>query len=194
MIIIGFGHRKRVGKDTACQFLVSYLRMNTKGLAIVKGNLAYDLKLECYNIYGWAGLQPPEYYDTPEGALEREIILPKLGKSPRQIWIEVGNKLRDVYEDTWIDLLINKTNADILILGDIRYPNEVNAVRRNNGHLYKIERDSAPVSHDVADIALRDYNGWDQVIGNHGPIHELHTKIVYIGNSIINKLNGATNG
>jgi len=190
MIIIGFGHRKRVGKDTACKFLMSHLRMNTKGLAIVKGNLAYPLKQICYMAYGWAGLNGPEYYDTDEGAKYREVILPKLGKTPRQIWIEVGNKLRDVYEDTWIDLTINQSNADVLILGDVRYPNEVNTIRRYGGEVHKIERDAAEVSHDVADTALRDYEGWDSVLKNNGDLGDFHKEVSALGDKIISGMKG----
>ena len=74
---------------------------------IGKRSFAYKLKQVCHELYGWAGLREPEFYETPDGEQYREVILPEIGKSPRQIWIDMGTKAvrRHVYEfrgyDRW---------------------------------------------------------------------------------------------
>src|SRR5262249_35705501 len=101
MQILAFGHRKYTGKDTAAKFIAADLRIRCKNLNIVRRNFADKLKDVAYEIYGWAGLKPREYYDKyPE---DKKYVLPKLNKNVRQIWIEVGMKFREIYEDTWID-------------------------------------------------------------------------------------------
>ena len=98
-LIVGLGHRRRVGKDSVAGFLHWYLqeRANT---SVETASFAYQLKMTAYNLFRCAGLQAPNWYDKhPE---MREVPLPELGKSPRDIWIEVGNKLRDVDPEIWI--------------------------------------------------------------------------------------------
>lgn len=170
MMIIGFGHRKRVGKDTAAKFLQTHLRIGMRKISILKGNLAYPLKQQCHALWGWAGLREPEFYDTEGGAPLREVVLPKLGKTPRQIWIEYGNKIREIYPETWMALQLwhakEVVKVDLLILADIRFQNEVNAVKENGGKVWKIERPDAPISNDVSDMALDGYTDWDGILTN----------------------------
>lgn len=170
MLIIGFGHRKRVGKDTAAKFLQTHLRIGIRKINIVKGNLAYPLKQQTHELWGWAGLREPEFYDTEEGAPLREVVLPKLGKTPRQVWIDYGNKIREIYPDTWMAYQLHHAKevikTDLLILADIRYHNEVNIIKDNGGKVYKIVRPDAPISNDVADTALDSYDSWDGTITN----------------------------
>src|SRR5215831_16002209 len=86
--MIAFGHRKSVGKDSAARFLCSHLRIHLKGSNIQHHGFADKLKNVCHQLYGWAGLQDREYYETPDTYKLKDEVLPVLGKSPRQIWIE----------------------------------------------------------------------------------------------------------
>ena len=102
-MIIAFGHRRRVGKDTATNALIDMLAI--RGIPAVRVSFADGLKEVCTDIFGWAGLHGPAHYE--EFPQEKEEILLDLGLSPRTIWIETGNKLRQVYEDVWIDMALN---------------------------------------------------------------------------------------
>src|SRR5207253_6678043 len=111
-----------------------------------------------------AGFQCKEYYDEyPE---EKEIILIKIGKSPRDILIEVGNYLRKVYSRIWIDyLLMAQDELAVYIITDVRYYNEVQAIKLLGGSIYRIDRDTKKFD-DMADSALEDFNEWDGIIDN----------------------------
>src|SRR5437667_12260545 len=101
MKIISFGHRKNVGKDTLGRFLLTELKLRTKNLNIVKAGFADSLKNVAHDLYYWADLQDRLYYD--QNPVQKDIILPKLGITPREIYIELGNKVREIYSDTWIE-------------------------------------------------------------------------------------------
>ena len=119
-------------------------------------------------MYGWAGLREPEFYESREGEQYREVVLPKIGKSPRQIWIDMGTKAvrRHVYEPTWLDYLLKgQHNLDVMVIPDVRFPNEAEAIRKSGGVLIKVVRPGYGPGPDVADRALLGYDGWDYVIG-----------------------------
>jgi|GEM_PF-6447744 len=88
--IIAFGHRKQVGKDSAAKFLCSYIRMNQNNSNCQIKGFADKVKDIAYQIYSWAGLMPGEYYESDETQKFKDIVLPAIGKTPRDLWIAVG--------------------------------------------------------------------------------------------------------
>jgi hypothetical protein len=167
-LTIGLGHYKRTGKDTFANFLVEACRERDPHFAIGKRSFAYKLKQVCHDLYGWAGLREPEFYETRDGEQFREVVLPEIGKSPRQIWIDMGTKAirENVYEPTWLDYLLKgQHNLDVMVIPDVRFPNEAEAIREAGGVLVKIVRPGYGPGPDVADQALLGYDGWDYVIG-----------------------------
>lgn len=163
-MFIALGHRRFVGKDTATKILIE--EFAKRGIHAVRASFADKLKEECARLFGWAGLRGPQYYE--DRTKLKEVVLPALGKSPRTIWIEVGNALREVYPRIWIDLALKETRrpGQITIISDLRYPNEVVSIREAGGALIKITRKIAPVCDDPADSALADFDDWDYVISN----------------------------
>lgn len=167
-LTIGLGHYRRVGKDSFANFLLQACRERDPGFSIGKRSFAYKLKQVCHELYGWAGLREPEFYETLDGEKYREVVLPEIGKSPRQIWIDMGTKAirRHVYEPTWLDYLLKgQHDLDVMVIPDVRFPNEAEAIRESGGVLIKIVRPGYGPGPDVADQALLGYDGWDYVIG-----------------------------
>src|SRR5262245_27874124 len=103
-LFIGLGHYKRTGKDTFANYLMEELAALDPNIRVAKKSFAWKMKQICTELYGWAGLREPEFYETEEGAALREVVLPMVGKSPRQLWVDFGTKaVRDqVYRDTWL--------------------------------------------------------------------------------------------
>ena len=186
-MIIAFGHRRRVGKDVATRALIDMLA--ARDVPALRVSFASGLKEACSDIFAWAGLQGPEFYE--EYPNEKELLLPELGLSPRDIWISVGNKLREVYKDVWLDLALNQPTGRkaVIIISDLRYPNEVAKIRAAGGVIVKITRDSAPISNDVADAALADFDEWDMTVSNNGTKDELRDQLVSLVN-IVETLHG----
>lgn len=176
MKIIAIGHYARVGKDSFADFLIHACQERSPKMKIAKVPWAWKLKLICYDLYGWAGLREPQFYDTPEGAALREVILPKLGKSPRQIWIDFGTRaVRDnVYPHTWRDYLLKSDHGlDVLIIPDTRFQNEIEGVDEAGGHKLKIVRPGFGPAKNRPDRELVGYRGWSNVIGEKGTLIDL---------------------
>lgn len=179
MRILAFGHQKRVGKDTASGFVSQYLRVEKGVKRVKKAGFADKLKDVCHQLYGWAGLRDREFYEQPENFHLKEVILPKLGKTPRQIWISFGNEVKAAtYYDTWLDYLLQATEADWLIVSDMRFPNEADRIRELGGLVVKITRPSIPHTSDAADDPLLSYQNWSAHIINDGSLADFYSKVI----------------
>lgn len=179
--IIAFGHQKRVGKDTACKFFVSYVRTTYKNSDIKQTAFANELKDQCYRLFKWAGMQDRQYYDAnPE---QRERILFELKKTPRQIWIEYGNYCREIYPHIWIDFVIKSFLPQILLISDVRFPNEANRILDMGGYVYRIINPNITPTSDAADDALIGYDRWTDTIYNDSDLNSFYSKIVKLADT-----------
>lgn len=183
MQIIAFGYKKGSGKDTAGKFLSTYLKINANHLKIKQISFAAKLKDVCYQLYKWADLKPAIYYESRRD--EKEIMLPKIGLAPRDIWIQVGNKMREVHRNTWIDFVLQDVSADILIITDLRFQNEATSVLEYGGTLVKIYRDSLPQGTDPAEVDLDTWENWDYTIANNGSFQDLNYYVETIAKDLI---------
>lgn len=174
MKLVALGHKSRVGKDTLCRFMLSYLRQNTRDLNIQRLSFASALKADCYKSYKHLGLRDEAFYEKECNAQYRDIKLPKINKTPVEIWIEEGNKGREVYPYKWIDQLFLVEGVDIGIITDMRFPNEALACIENNGRLVRIDNPRAPIRDSVSDNALNEWTDWHEIFPNNGSLNELN--------------------
>lgn len=175
-LFIGLGHYKRTGKDSFADYLIQAVVNKRAGIKITKQSLAWKLKQVCFELYAWAGLREPEYYETKVGAEFREVILPKLGKSPRGVWIDFGTKaVRDhVYERTWLDYLVqSKSEHDVVIVPDVRFDNEFEELQKAGAILIKVIRPGFSPGPNRPDRQLLNRTDWSNVIGTSGEMSEL---------------------
>lgn len=165
MEIIGLGHYSRTGKDTfANAFIAEMLRIRPS-IKCKKIPFAWKLKQICHELYGWAGVREPEFYDTPEGASHREDMLP-IGMTVVQLWIKMGTDAirNNIYDRTWIDYICEaEHDCDILLVPDCRFLNEVHAIRERGGYLIKMVRPMIFPRASRADTELYRWRGWDYV-------------------------------
>lgn len=176
MKTIGLGHYSRTGKDSLANAVIASLQEYDPKLRVGKVPFAWKLKNICYELYGWAGMKPPEWYETTEGEKDRNTVLPAIGKSPVSIWVDMGTPaVRDqVYENTWVDYLLKSDlGYDVLLIPDVRFSNEIEAVRSMGGTLIKVVRPGYGPRKSPADRALLGYRGWDYVVGASGEMTEL---------------------
>jgi|SRR5437016_2755394 len=187
MRIMAFGHRKQVGKDTACNFLVSHLKLNTKNQRIGKLGFATKLYDICHQLYGWLGFKDEIYYETHQD--EKEKVLSIIGKTPRQILLDMGTKVcREVYQYTWVDYIASNMNYDYIAIKDMRFENEFKAIKDNGGYCIRIDRPSIPHTDDIADTGLAHLpdSAWDAVIMNNGSLNDLHANVIQLSRRFFN--------
>ena len=181
-LIIGLGHRRGVGKDTLTNLMCYHLR--EKGFDVKHVSFATKLYDICHQLFGWAGFKLQSEYNRDYAS--KEVILPKIGKSPRQILIEVGNHIRSVYSEVWVHSVLHE-KCDIVISSDLRYPNEYTAIKAANGVAIKVVRPGVPEYDDIADSALKDHHNWDYTIINDGSIGALDTQARELCDEIIKR-------
>ena len=183
MNIVAFGYKKGVGKDTAGRFLSTFLKIEAPQLLIKHVSFAAKLKDISYQLYNWGGLKRGIFYESHREL--KEVVLPQLGLSPREIWINVGNKLREVYTNTWINFALFGVQADILIITDLRFINEAKAILEADGILVKINRLGLPQGTDPAEIDLDTWNKWNYTIDNNGSLQGLNVAIEEIARNLL---------
>ena len=185
--IIAFGHQKNVGKDTAAKFLNTALRIAAPHLVVKHISFAAKLKDICFQLYGWAGLKRGIYYETHYA--EKEVPLDNLnGLTPRDIWIGVGNKLREIWGATWIDYALYGINADIIIISDLRFENEARAIKDADGILIKIVRKGMKLGTDAAETSLLHFDAWDKILCNFDTLDDLNYKMVVLSREILENI------
>lgn len=179
MKIFAFGHRRFVGKDTAVRFAINHLKLEHQGLRVKKISFAESLKAVCYKLFKKYGLKPSHYYE--EHPTEKEIIIPELQLSARDIWIIFGTKIcREIHPNVWVDLALdNLEEVDVVLTTDLRFVNEAEAIKKYGGILIRIERNVATYD-DVADSNLENYSKWNYIISNNTDLQYLHKVVTGI--------------
>jgi len=173
-MIIAFGYKKEVGKNTAAKFLSTFLRCEYPGKIIKEISFAAKIKDVAYQLFKWGEMKRGVYYESHYR--EKEIILPRLNLCPRDIWIKIGNTMREIDNDVWVNCALD-VYADFKIITDLRFKNEANIIKKYNGKLIKINRD-VPQGTDPAEIDLDDWTDWDKIIDNNGFLNELNEEVI----------------
>jgi hypothetical protein len=188
---IGLGHYSRVGKDRLADYMVAEFR--DRGISAVKRSIACRIKLLALQLYGWAGVKEPSWYDRPEGEADRHKPLAALrygggDLTPVALWCLLGEKMRAIHPDTWIHALLDGESAPVVIVPDIRLPNEVWAMRNRKGLLIKVVRPGFGPLQTPTDTALLSYTGWDFVVGYSGRLEELGEFAVRIADGVAKQM------
>lgn len=186
MKIIGFGHRSRVGKDTCCKFLATHFRLAQQPVEVV--SFADELKAVVHRLWGWAGVKDKQHYDNhPEDRLK---IIPELGMHYIGLLVKVGTEYaREIHPDTWVRLALHRFQRQdmVLLVTDVRFPNEAAVLQNAGGVCVRIDRPSVPKLDTLADNALADFTGWDYVIKNEGTLHELREAAIAVSTDYLSR-------
>lgn len=179
MKIFAFGHESRAGKDTAASFLIQHIRATRRKVSCIKKGFASKLKNIAFQMYAWAGMMDEDYYE--QYPVQRDIILPKIGKTPVEIWIELGTTVgRAIYPLTWIEEAFHE-RCDYLIFKDLRFMNEFEAVEARGGKVIRIDKPGLILRDSIADKQLRGIEKiWHGVIVNDSDFKTLYNKVVEV--------------
>lgn len=150
--VIGLTGKAGSGKDTAAQFLIE------AGYPVERVGFADHLKFVTASLLD---LDPEPFFDP----VQKEAMVPRLGKTHRQLLLEVGSKLREVDSAIWVywadvnvqDLFRRDRGV---VFTDVRYTNEGLYIRGLGGHIIEVNRPSH-VHHDptVRHHPSEHYNG-----------------------------------
>lgn len=129
-MIIGLSGLKRAGKDT----FASYFPPNFTRLAF-----AEPLRQAAALIYD---VPPDVFSDSLKDVLNKEW-----GITHRDMLINVGQKIREVNPDHWVQLMelriatVTRMNpGQHILITDVRQPNELQMIERLGGAVYLVQR------------------------------------------------------
>lgn len=171
MKIIAYGYKSRRGKNLAADFTCEILKEKYPTANIVNKSFAYALKRICYDLFSYAGLKPPEYYELYPH--EKIIILDEIKKTPVDIWIDFSEIFcKKIDQDIWSKhLLYGVQECDFLVIPDLRFPREIERLRKYQSTIVRVDRDIQDLQR--MDSNLDTYTGWDYIINNNKDISHL---------------------
>ena len=181
-IIIGITGRKRSGKDTIGNYLVK--KYNFKRIAF-----ADSLKQFCKLMFGLSD-------DQVHNDILKEQTDTYWNYSPREILQIVGTELlrdslstslQNISKNIWINsveiqIMNNiKNGHDKCIITDVRFPNELDFIRNNNGRIWKVIRPSImnenqKYSYHASEVSIDQFVS-DHIFINDGTIQDLLYKL-----------------
>lgn len=170
-MIIAFGHKAQMGKDTAAGLTTEWLHEHE-----------YEIKKFATKLKEFAssvvGVDPRWWEDND---FKNTEVYPQWKTMTCQTWRdflrEVGQKMKSINEDFWVNALISGHTPDSKwVISDLRFPNEAAAVRRLGGVLVNITRPGVPTSNHESETALDGYP-YDYYIVNDGSREQLAIKL-----------------
>lgn len=170
-IVVGFGHRRRRGKDLCCALAYKFLtgmdvpsRIDHFAFSLKQGIGKHVFGLTDDQLYGEA----------------KFVVDPFWGETPRRLLQLGGTECmrRGYADDIWARTLERRAMQDpntSILVGDVRFSNEVEAIKRLGGIVVRVDRDVPETEEDAhaSETALADFEGWDHVILNRGSMDSL---------------------
>jgi|TARA_B100000073_G_scaffold84137_1_gene64751 hypothetical protein len=172
-MIIAFAGRKQSGKTTSAEFVKNIFENRGLGVGTIY-NFADPLKKDvCMNVFG---LTYHQCYGSDESKNELvDCYWPDTDQqmTAREVMQYVGTDVfRKIQHNVWASATINKINLEkpnLAIIADCRFPNEVEAIKNNNGIVIKLNRNpynSTHASEESLDANNYSPENFDLVIDN----------------------------
>lgn len=180
MLIVGIGHRDGVGKSTAAKILADLLSTHAEIISF-----ASPIKQVAEQLFSWAGLRNEAFYEHISTRHLKDVRLPLIQKSPRDVWIEIGESGRRVASDAWIRQAFLMAERDVVIIPDVRKRNEAEEILNRGGRLLQVENPRVAESEGNRVSELRGFCEWDWRVENDGTFSDLEKELQPIAREIL---------
>lgn len=175
-IVIGFGCKRRRGKDVAAAFAAARLRQH--GLPCRVDYFAHSIKEGIGK--GVFGFSDAQLY----GEL-KELPDPFWGWTPREVFQRFGSDAMHTLfgKDIWIRTLLRRLEANLqthVVVADVRFRHEFDALRQLGGHLVRVDRhiaDAGDEDRHLSEVDLDGCDTWDACIDNNGSLDALQQAV-----------------
>ena len=175
--IIGISGKAGSGKDTIAQYLIDYYGFSRFAFADAVRETA--LTINPITTYDWQN--DAERLDSIIGSLgwdraKREIS--EVRRLLQVIGTEVGRRLFG--ENVWVNILSQKiedSNADKIVITDLRFPNEEKYIRSVGGNILVVERPDNPEAIDSSHASEQFTPTADFTISNDSTLESLYDQV-----------------
>lgn len=177
-MLVGIVGKKRSGKDTFADYVIT-----TSEKTYIKYSFADPLKEICKILF--------LFNDEQLYGNDKEVIDSRWGVSPRKVLQIVGTDLfRNTLPTTCEDLSYIKDNFWIkqfnnwyesnkhknIIIPDIRFQNEIDIIKENNGIIIHIINDNVNMN-DTHSSETNELSGFDIEVSNNETLNDYYHKI-----------------
>ena len=160
-MIVGFVGLIGAGKDTAADYLVNFHGFR-------RDSFANTLKDAVSQVFGWDRTllegrtkEAREWREQVDTWWAERLGMPML--TPRWVLQQWGTEVcrGSFHDDIWIASLENKMRKtkDNIVISDVRFPNEIAAIKNAGGMVIRIKRGDEPEWYDAAIAYNRGPNG-----------------------------------
>ena len=120
------------------------------------------------------------------GTDAKDQIIPKYGKTPRQMIIDVGTDgCRKAYSNVWSDYVMRRIGetpkGTNIVVTDVRFTNEAEAILNNNyeedGIIVRVERPGCELGNDIVTTGLYGFDYVSYLIQNDNTLAALENSI-----------------
>lgn len=167
--LIGITGPAGCGKDTAADFILERLPHGYRKLSFagpIKEMARTGLCLDTDQLYGES----------------KDKIDPRYGVTPRRIMQTLGTEWgrEHVHPDVWVkamDAIHNTPGYDELVIPDVRFENEANYIRNNNGVLIHVNGRAANIELHMSEggVAVQRV---DLVVQNTGDLNVFYARLI----------------
>lgn len=168
--LVGITGRANSGKDVATNILKSGLLSSFSTY-----RFAGPLKQACSDMFGWT-------MEQIEDREFKETVDPTWGFKPRVAMQTLGTEWgRALREDLWVHMAQVKFDSPFvtgMIVSDVRFENEADFIRRNNGLLIHIHRPGEAIADNshVSENGV-EFKAGDAWVDNNSTIEEFKLKL-----------------
>lgn len=172
-LIIGlYSPAPQSGKSTVAKRLTDTHGFTRKGFADTLRRMARALLLSL----GFRSEEVDHYVDTGEG--KATPLAELAGHTPRHVMQTLGTEWgRDrMGADFWVKAVINNRAPSLLVIDDVRFPNEYAAIVREGGQVWCVIRPGAAAPNGHPSEGLLAGYAFDEVLTNDGTLADLEKK------------------
>jgi len=180
-MIVGIGHKKRRGKDTAATALVRELGFKRVGFADKLKELAYLANPLAFPGEGFVNVQVG--HNRVAALVDRhgwEYVKDHYPEV-RRFLQDLGQGGRAAFgEDFWFgEWAASVSEFENVVVPDVRFRNEAERLRELGAVLIRIDRViPGAADGDISEHDLNEWDDWDLIIPNTGTIDELERSIL----------------
>lgn len=196
MNLLSVSGKKRSGKNTVANFINELIKdknsYEIKAFAFLVKKFASELT--GVSLDGWESeadknsLLGPEWNTYNEYGIlipmTRRLFLKKLGSDACNQRLHSNTWVNGLFKD-YLPLegtsVFNGIQYPKWIITDVRFPQEVKAIKDRKGLVIRVERPALKNEDThISEIALDNYKDWDFLILNNGTLEELKEKVKYV--------------
>lgn len=180
--LVGLSGYARSGKDTAAQALIELGYERRAFADKLKDLTAYlDPIVAGYIVPGCDCCGGDEIvFERLSEDLAHGWESAKRTPEVRELLQRLGVGAREILGDSvWVDAALDglPDSTKLVVVTDVRFPNEANAIRAIGGVVYRVERAGVvAVNGHISETALDGYS-FDGIIENNGTIEQLHATV-----------------